>query len=423
MSENRLRAHLLRIYMTTVAVVLLMALAAAILLYTKDASARNREVFSTLFTSITEKLRTDIAISHSALKAIERENRLILCIRDSGKTLLYNGSDGENKQVLFDEAEARARESGCDVEMLPLTSERRTSPISAFSARGRRYLGAVCIIPVKDGYRTATMVQDVSGSGAGTILLFALAYFVSLLLLSFIGIRLIDRALQPAAESRLRQTQFIAAASHELRSPLAVISANAETLKSAASPAGEAARAIESECARMSRLIGDLLLLAAADAKSWSVQKAPLELDTILMNAYEAYSPVFARAGCELTLALPEEALPNVSGDAGRLSQVLEILLDNALSYGMGGKMRRAEMRAGAHERRAEILVLDHGAGMTKEQKAHAFDRFYRGDASRREKQHFGLGLSIAKELIRLQGGSLEIADTPGGGCTFRILL
>ena len=107
------------------------------------------------------------------------------------------------------------------------------------------------------------------------------------LLLGGIGARLIDRALLPAFESRKRQKQFVAAASHELRSPLAVIAANAALLPGRDS-GGNAAEVIERECARMSRLIGDLLLLASADADSWAVALEPLELDTLLLNLYES---------------------------------------------------------------------------------------------------------------------------------------
>ena len=66
--------------------------------------------------------------------------------------------------------------------------------------------------------------------------------------------------------------------------------------------------------------------------------------------------------------------------------------------------------------------MTDHGTGLTREQKARVFDRFYRADESRKEKQHFGLGLSIASELVALNNGSLHVTDTPGGGCTFCIV-
>ena len=68
-------------------------------------------------------------------------------------------------------------------------------------------------------------------------------------------------------------------------------------------------------------------------------------------------------------------------------------------------------------------LVADHGKGIPDEEKDRIFDRFYQSDKSRKEKEHFGLGLSIARELAELQKGSLTLTDTPGGGCTFLLLL
>ena len=173
----------------------------------------------------------------------------------------------------------------------------------------------------------------------------------------------------------------------------------------------------------MSRLIGDLLLLASADANTWTVQLESLELDTLLLDVYEAHAPVYRTIGCTLRLDLPEDALPRVRGDAERLKQVLGILLDNALAYGVTDKQRTVELTAIAQRQRAVICVADHGTGLDSAQKARVFDRFFRGDASRGSKEHFGLGLSIARELVALQKGTLELLDTPGGGCTFRITL
>ena len=421
MEETQLRAHLIRIYVVTVAAVLFVVLFATVLLFTRDTTARSRESFSTLLFAVSDQIRTTSAVSHSQLRDLEQRNHMQLSIGDDGYALIYNGADSSRKRNLFFTAEQLARKDGYDIAMLPLTTERRTSPIYSFSQDGVRYLGAVSILPMENAYRTVTMVQRLTPVGVGKLLLSGAGYLAGVLLLSIAGIRLIDRALLPAVESRKRQIQFTAAASHELRSPLAVISANAATLQRASNASGEAAAAIERECARMSRLIGDMLLLASADADGWSMTLAEAEADTVLLNAYEAWGPVFQESGCALTLNLPEEPLPRIMADRERLSQVLNILLDNALSHGMTQAARYAELEARADRKRIIIEVTDHGAGLSIEQKAHIFERFYRGDVSRKDKQHFGLGLSIAAELIRLQNGRLTVTDALGGGCTFRI--
>ncbi len=422
MEERKLRTHLMRIYCIAVAAVLLAAIVAVALLFRRDAAANNRETFSTLLFAMSDQLRAGDPVSHPQLRSLEQKNRLLLSLRDNGAPLFYNSGDDSERTALFAQTERWAAEDGYDVSLLPLTTERRTSPIYAFFQGNASYLGAVSILPMEDGYRALTMVQRVTTLGTGRAVLLAAGYLVSLALLCAVGVRLIDRALAPAVESRKRQTQFIAAASHELRSPLAVIAANACSLREQTDASREASAAIEAECGRMSRLIGDMLLLASTDAKSWPVALTPVEADTVLLNVYEAWSPLLLRQGCTLVLTLPEAPLPRIMADAERLSQVLDILLDNALSYGMTAERKTAELAAEPCGRGVAITVRDHGAGLTDEQKTRVFDRFYRADASRRDKQHFGLGLSIAKELTSLQNGRLTAEDTPGGGCTFRIV-
>jgi len=422
LEERKLRSHLIRIYVVTIAAILAVLLAVALLLSTREIEQKNRENFQTLTTAICDDLQNENVVSHSYLRKLERENNLLLRISDNGKALLYNESDDSEKTAILLSAEQTAKAEGYDVNSLPLSNTRRTSSAVEFRANGARYLGSVSIVPTKDGYRTLSAVQRVDRNGAWPLLLYCASYLGGVLLLGWVGARLIDRALQPAVESRTRQRQFIAAASHELRSPLTVIAANAAVLPESAR-GSVAVGVITAECDRMSRLIGDLLLLASADANAWTVQPEPLELDTLLLNVYEAYAPVYQKNGCTLRLELPENALARVRADGERLKQVLGILLDNALAYGVTREQRTVELKAFALRQKTAICVEDHGLGLNAAQKARVFDRFYRGDASRGSKQHFGLGLSVAQELVALQKATLELLDTPGGGCTFRITL
>lgn len=422
MEEQKLRKHLIRIYVVTITAILAAMLAVVLLLFTREIDRKSRESFQTLMTAICDELQSGNVVSHSELHRLERENNLLLRIGDNGKAILYNSSDTADRKSLLSNVEAVAQQNGYDVESLPLTDGRRTSPAETFHAGGARYLGAVSILPMEGSFRTLTLAQRMDSFGIGRYVLYCASYVAGVLLLSAVGIRLIDRALLPAIESRKRQKQFVAAASHELRSPLAVIAANAAVLPEGARDSA-AAGIIAAECERMSRLIGDLLLLASADVNTWTVSPEPLELDTLLLDRYEAYAPIFQTSGYQLSLLLPEGALVPIRADGERLKQVLSILLENALAYGVTAQSRAVELTVSSRRQRVTICVVDHGSGLTAEQKAHVFDRFYRGDDSRREKQHFGLGLSIASELISLNRGTLDVQDTPGGGCTFRIQL
>lgn len=421
MEERKLRSRLILIYVATIVVILAALLIALLCFSAHEIDQSNRESFSTLLTAISDELQNGDIVVYSQLNRLERENRLMLRINDNGSSLLYNAQDDEQRLGLFAKVEQTAAGEGYDIASLPLTSERKTSPVNVYYEDGARYLGAVSIIPIKTGYRTLTILQQQDDPGAGRLLLYCALYLAGVLLLGSAGARLIDRALAPAIESRKRQTQFIAAASHELRSPLAVISANIASLPEESRKSAPAEIAV-AECERMSRLIGDLLLLASTDADAWSVRLESVETDTLALEAYEAHLPLYRKNGAFLSIRLPEKQPPRIRGDAERIKQVIGILLDNALAYGVTEERRSVELEVALQKRRVVIRVIDHGPGLTQEQKAHVFDRFYRADESRREKQHFGLGLSIASELVSLNKGVLDVIDTPGGGCTFRIV-
>ncbi len=243
---------------------------------------------------------------------------------------------------------------------------------------------------------------------AGALFLFAW-YFTRKLLL-------------PLEESQRRQTQFVAAASHELRTPLAVILSCA----SASRRGNEAERAhfldsIQSEGMRMSGLIDDMLLLSGMEAHTWSVEMRSAELDTLLLETFEAFEPVAAEKSIRLSIKLPETALPPCACDPGRIRQVLSILLHNAVSYTPEqGHICLSLAYDGKFYR---ICVADNGIGISDYEKPRIFDRFYRADRSRNQKGHFGLGLSIASEIIKAHQGKILVGDTPGGGSTFTIVL
>ena len=163
----------------------------------------------------------------------------------------------------------------------------------------------------------------------------------------------------------------------------------------------------------MSRLIGDMLTLAGADNGSWSIQPAPVELDTLLLQSYEKFETVAAQKGMQLRIELPDTALPPYVCDGERIAQVLSILLDNAMSYTPQGRAYSSlplERRKPLDAARARQWPW-HPAGS----QGSDFERFYRAEKSRKDKEHFGLGLCIAQEIVRLHRGRLYLDDTPGG--------
>jgi two-component system, OmpR family, sensor kinase len=225
-------------------------------------------------------------------------------------------------------------------------------------------------------------------------------------------------------EERLRR--FIADASHELRTPLASIRGHAEMYRhGVASGPREVAvimDRIESESRRMGDLVNDLLLLARLDAAPDLLHR-PVDLLTVAADTV-----LDARArepGRPVTVSQVHgegwvDAAPVVSGDESRIRQVLGNVVANVLRHTPAGTPY--EVMIGVREDTVEARVIDHGPGLSAEEAARVFERFYRSDYGRARSQGgAGLGLSIAAGLMAAHGGAIAHSETPGGGSTFTL--
>lgn len=244
-------------------------------------------------------------------------------------------------------------------------------------------------------------------------------WIVTLLCVSLVSRFLLKKALEPTERVIQSQKEFVASASHELKAPLAVIVANVENMQHEAQNEGLQGnlKVIDSECMRMSRLIKDMLLLASSDAEKWTIHTSEVNVDTLLISLYEAYEPRCMKKKIKLTLDLGEELFPVIMTDKERLFQLLSIYLDNALHYSPEGK--EIQIRVDMSSKELTFWIVDHGIGVEEKAKPFIFDRFYCADQSHTDKSHFGLGLSIAKELARMLQGKIGMEDTPGGGASF----
>jgi len=203
-----------------------------------------------------------------------------------------------------------------------------------------------------------------------------------------------------------RERRFVADASHELRTPVAVIKAELEAaLRRAPADAWlrEALAAAADECDRLAQLAEDLLVLARSGDGVLPVRTEPLEAAELLERVRTRFA---ARAG-ERARELAVEAEPGLAldGDDLRLTQALGNLVDNALRHGAGAVTLRARPAGGA----VELEVADEGAGPAPELRARAFERFARGDEAR-TRGGAGLGLAIVRAIAEAHGGSAELA-------------
>jgi heavy metal sensor kinase len=220
----------------------------------------------------------------------------------------------------------------------------------------------------------------------------------------------------------LRITEFTADASHELRTPIALIHTEAElALRRSRDEAEyrEALRHILLEADRTAKLIEELLALARADSRREALDLHPIDLLPILRESASKWNQVASLHNLEFEQQLNLPHLPLV-GDENALRRVVDILLDNALKYTPApGKVT---LSAEQQPRRVVVTVEDTGIGIAPEDQARIFERFYRVDKARsRELGGAGLGLAIAQWIVQLHGGSITVKSELGKGSLFEI--
>lgn len=394
--------------------------------------------FSQNMANLTDSLRQQTVITHSYLNTLEQNNDYQIYLWDheipyhfntvSGHTLsaevqklllsLLSPDSGENGPASIPGVRYTLVSSGQNLALVHLKLE----PDAEYQV----YLARLSI-----GQRSGMQILSESET-PGVILLvassreeltqqireqrlrFLLIDLTGILLLTLFAWFFTGKMLHPLRESHDRQIRFVADASHELRTPLAVIRACIH----AKPPAYE--QTVDQECARMGRLIEDLLTLSRLDNGEALPSYQDVDLDTLLLTAYEQMELLAAQNKIRLQLRLPQDALPHIQGDPHRMQQLFTILLQNALNYTPEGGIVTLSARLAPDRPHAlQILVSDNGPGIPDADKPHIFERFYRAQQSHTDRSHFGLGLCIAREIASTHGGTLTVSDTEGGGATF----
>jgi heavy metal sensor kinase len=228
-------------------------------------------------------------------------------------------------------------------------------------------------------------------------------------------------------DSFRRITQFTADASHELRTPVAIIRTTAEVIRKKPRSEKEYAEALDrilAESERTTELVEDLMVLARADANVEDLALESVELAELAHGACTEVRVLAEKAG--ITLANDGLSQCTVVGDDRALRRLLLILLDNAIKYSKPGGEVRLDLAPCQHggRRTAMLEVRDQGIGITSEDLPHVFERFYRASKDRsRTVDGLGLGLSIAESIVRRHGGEIRLESTPGTGSTARVFL
>ncbi len=398
--------------------------------------------------TIASSLEQSTYISMQWLAGLEARNAYLIFVIDNDKPFLYNtlktgasGTKGSNDtgssndlsgQYLLSES-LQAYDMMFESETVISYSSNYfgihhdeyefTSP-----STGEHYYSSLIDIERGQTHSRILILNPLAGLQAQIThqrLLFLLLDLLAALAFSVFSWFFTGRLLKPLQQNHENQMQFIASASHELRTPLSAILATNECCITA-TPQEQAGffQTIRKEGRRMNTLIDDLLTLAHSDSGRFLIEKKEVELDTLCTNAYEAFEPLCRQKKLTLSLTLPDVPLPRLSCDPDRIAQVLSILLHNAVSYTPENGFVSLSLTCRQDRKNLfEITVSDTGVGIPDSDKKRIFSRFYRAEKSRSTKGHFGLGLSIAYEIISAHHGRISVQDNLPCGSVFVVRL
>ncbi|MDD3417424.1 MAG: HAMP domain-containing sensor histidine kinase [Lachnospiraceae bacterium] len=364
----------------------------------------------------------------SIIKSYEEKYPIFALLKDKDETILYQSNLPleTDPNALLDALDKQATK-----ELISASKPQFTMQWGTFEVSGNKndkYLGIPATI-VSKSEKTYTLTLLYQPHTTIELLKRQIPFYSFIWLGSLFAIIIISRfilkkAFQPTEQVLKSQKEFIASASHELKSPLAVILANIEIIQHMSEDESQIqhlATVADDECMRMSSLIKDLLFLASSDANSWTLNKSQTNIDTLLISLYESFNPICINNGVELHLNLSDKIYPTLQTDKDRLYQILSIYMDNAIQHSPNND--HIEVQTNLTEKKITFYVIDHGDGISDENKAYIFNRFYCVDQSHTDKSHFGLGLSIAYELSKMLNGKAGVIDTLDGGATFWVTI
>lgn len=258
------------------------------------------------------------------------------------------------------------------------------------------------LVEERDEYTLVAMIDGTIGDNNQSLLIRQMLIIGSaaMVVLFVISIFIARRIVRPLEENDKRQKRFVSDAGHELKTPIAVISANSEILKRQLGD-NEWLLNIDYENERMSDLVKQLLILSRTENEGF--EKETVDFSRLTGGEALPFESLAFEKGKQIESDIESGIF--VEGNLNQLRQLVSILLDNALSHGSGETIALSLKK----ERHLAVLTVSNDAQeLSDEQLAHLFDRFYRTDEARTEsKAHYGLGLSIAQAITKAHGGQI----------------
>ena len=374
----------------------------------KDALDRNLE-------GSTEAVPVIGAARKSEAGTKRRTNMLALTVEISQSGVVLESSD-DNVSIngpVLEKVVDQALEASSNHGSLP---EYHVSWKSATTGSGTTRIAIVDTTAVDDTFHNA-FVRNIEIIALGILVLLGISW------------KLADWALAPVQRAWDQQRRFVSDASHELKTPLAVILANTQILQRDKALPADTRRWVDStaeEAGHMKTLVNDLLQLARADESVAGtadiLKRTDVDLSEIVSSAALEFDAVAFERGTSVEDSVTEGV--HVQGDADWLRRMVRILIDNAVKYAAVGTTVKVTLEQ--RSKGCRLTVNNQGPTIPAEDLPHVFERFYRSDKARTRDGGtggFGLGLAIAKSTVDAHGGSIQCTSDEKSGTTFTVTL
>ncbi len=283
-------------------------------------------------------------------------------------------------------------------------------------------IGAIRYMAVEKDYGKIIVFADSSLQDVMMSNLRNLSYvigLISMFVLAVFSIGLSGMAIKPVEEAFEKQKQFIADSSHELKTPLSILSANVDVLEMEIGQ-NKWMSQMKLQTRRMNQLIHELLVLAKTEAKGANTVFAEFNLSHAILNTVLPFEVVAFEHDRRIECNIEENL--SCKGDEQSIKKMMEALLDNAVKYSNKGSVISVKLFKKGSKRIIE--VYNEGCGVSDSQKGRLFDKFYRTDDSRaRETGGYGIGLSLVKSIVDMHSGKIEAESREGQYIVFRISL
>ncbi len=354
---------------------------------------------------------------------------------DSGKLEIggHNGGDGngpfsQNAVVVFVDSDGNIKASYQENVYMSQTALKNAVDIVCDGTQSSGRISSMDLYYLKESYVDGSKIAFADSTYLErltnrTILASVLLFMVSMVIFFFISLLLARYALRPVQKAWDQQQQFVADASHELKTPLTVILANNNILLSHKKDTVEKQQhwieSTEEEASHMRKLVDDMLFLAKSDNTQVKLVMSDMDISEIIQNAFLQFEPV----AFEKKVTLDQEIEKGVfcRCDPVQIRQLAHILLDNACKY--AGEEGKVCLRLKKQNDSIIFSVSNTGESIAGEDMPHIFERFYRSDKARTREGGYGLGLAIAKSIVSRHGGKIEVKSSAEKGTEILVTL